>query len=83
MTILVNFLEIFVYPVIFGYLPGIIQKLDYLKILEIDVIWLCLIYKSPNNDNSYDISDYQDIIDNFGTMKDVEKLLTETYNRLY
>ncbi|NCO23970.1 MAG: hypothetical protein COZ07_00315 [Candidatus Infernicultor aquiphilus] len=83
MTILVNFLEIFVYSVIFGYLPGIIQKLDYLKILEIDVIWLCLIYKSPNNDNGYDISDYQDIIDNFGTMKDVEKLLTETYNRSY
>jgi len=83
MTILVNFLEIFVYSVIFGYLPGIIQKLDYLKILEIDVIWLYLIYKSPNNDNGYDISDYQDIIDNFGTMKDVEKLLTETYNRSY
>lgn len=64
-----------------GDLPGIIQKLDYLKILGVDVIWLCPVYKSPNDDNGYDISDYQDIMDEFGDMKDMENLLTETRRR--
>jgi len=64
-----------------GHLPGILQKLDYLKILGIDVIWLCPIYKSPNDDNGYDISNYQDIMDEFGTMKEMEELLAEIHRR--
>lgn len=58
-----------------GDLPGIRQKLDYLKELGIDVIWLSPVYKSPNDDNGYDISDYQDIMDEFGTLADWEALL--------
>ena len=50
-----------------GDLPGVIEKLDYLKDLGIDVIWLSPMYKSPNDDNGYDISDYKDIMDEFGT----------------
>jgi len=51
-----------------GDLRGIISKLDYLKELGIDVIWICPFYKSPNADNGYDISDYQDISNEFGSM---------------
>ena len=64
-----------------GDLPGIIQKLDYLKNLGVNVIWLCPVYKSPNDDNGYDISDYQDIMDEFGDMNDMENLLRETHKR--
>ncbi|HCL90888.1 MAG TPA: glucohydrolase, partial [Candidatus Atribacteria bacterium] len=64
-----------------GDLPGVIQKLDYLKNLGIDVIWLCPVYKSPNDDNGYDISDYQDIMDEFGDMNDMKNLLRETHKR--
>lgn len=64
-----------------GDLQGIISKLDYLKDLGIDVIWICPIYKSPNEDNGYDISDYQDIMDEFGTMADFDELLEEAHNR--
>jgi len=64
-----------------GDLQGIIQKLDYLKNLGVNAIWLCPAYKSPNDDNGYDISGYQDIMDDFGTMKDMENLLTETHQR--
>ena len=64
-----------------GDLSGIIQKLDYSEDLRINAIWLCPIYKSPNDDNGYDISDYQDIMDEFGTMEDMENLLTETHRR--
>ncbi|MGM0873293.1 MAG: glycoside hydrolase family 13 protein [Bacillota bacterium] len=64
-----------------GDLKGIIAKLDYLKDLGIDVIWLSPVYKSPNDDNGYDISDYQEIMDEFGTMKDWEELLLEVHNR--
>ncbi|PLR79287.1 glucohydrolase [Bacillus sp. V3-13] len=64
-----------------GDLKGITEKLDYLKELGVDVIWLSPVYKSPNDDNGYDISDYQDIMDEFGTMKDWEKLLEEVHNR--
>jgi oligo-1,6-glucosidase len=64
-----------------GDLRGIISKLDYLKKLGIDVIWLSPVYKSPNDDNGYDISDYQDIMDEFGTMADWEELLAEVHNR--
>jgi alpha-glucosidase len=64
-----------------GDLQGIISKLDYLQDLGIDVIWICPIYKSPNEDNGYDISDYQDIMDEFGTMKDFDQLLEEVHQR--
>lgn len=64
-----------------GDLQGMISKLDYLKELGIDVIWICPMYKSPNDDNGYDISDYQDIMDEFGTMEDFDQLLKETHKR--
>jgi len=57
-----------------GDLRGIIEKLDYLKELGVDVVWLSPVYKSPNDDNGYDISDYQAIMDEFGTMADWEEL---------
>lgn len=62
-----------------GDLNGIIEKLDYIKELGIDVIWLSPIYKSPNDDNGYDISNYQAIMNEFGTMEDFDKLLTEAH----
>lgn len=64
-----------------GDIKGIISKLDYLKDLGIDLIWICPIYKSPNDDNGYDISDYQNILDEFGTMEDFDLLLKEVHNR--
>ena len=64
-----------------GDLPGVIEKLDYLKDLGIDVIWLSPMYKSPNDDNGYDISDYKDIIDEFGTMHDFNQLLEGVHKR--
>jgi len=64
-----------------GDIPGIIEKLDYLQLLGIDVIWLSPVYKSPNDDNGYDISDYYDIMDEFGTMADMEKLIEEANKR--
>jgi oligo-1,6-glucosidase len=62
-----------------GDLRGIIQKLGYLKQLGVDVVWLSPVYKSPNDDNGYDISDYQDIMDEFGTLADWEELLAEMH----
>jgi oligo-1,6-glucosidase len=64
-----------------GDIQGIISKLDYLKDLGVDVIWLSPVYKSPNDDNGYDISDYRDIMDEFGTMADWEELLAEIHKR--
>ncbi|PKP58576.1 glucohydrolase [Candidatus Atribacteria bacterium HGW-Atribacteria-1] len=64
-----------------GDLKGITQKLDYLKELGIDIIWLSPVYKSPNEDNGYDISNYQDIMDEFGTMEDMEELLVKIHKR--
>ncbi|WP_252247519.1 alpha-glucosidase [Clostridium sp. ZBS4] len=64
-----------------GDLRGIISKLDYLKELGIDVIWICPMYKSPNDDNGYDISDYQDIMADFGVMADFDELLTKVHKR--
>jgi oligo-1,6-glucosidase len=64
-----------------GDLRGIIQKLDYLKELGVDVVWLSPVYKSPNDDNGYDVSDYQDIMDEFGTLADWDELLTEMHKR--
>ncbi|WP_342046562.1 glycoside hydrolase family 13 protein [Bacillus sp. OTU530] len=64
-----------------GDLKGILSKLDYLKELGIDVIWICPMYKSPNDDNGYDISDYQDIMEEFGTLADFDELLEEVHQR--
>ncbi|REE88926.1 alpha-glucosidase [Paenibacillus taihuensis] len=64
-----------------GDLQGIISKLDYLKDLGVDVLWVCPFFKSPNDDNGYDISDYQDIMEEFGTMDDFDQLLKETHAR--
>ncbi|MCI2774446.1 glycoside hydrolase family 13 protein [Staphylococcus petrasii] len=64
-----------------GDLPGVIEKLDYLKDLGIDVIWLSPMYQSPNDDNGYDISDYQEIMDEFGTMEDFDRLLKGVHDR--
>ena len=59
----------------FGDLPGIESRLDYLAALGVDVIWLSPIYRSPQDDNGYDISDYQDIDPMFGTLADFDRLL--------
>ncbi|MBC3079358.1 alpha-glucosidase [Staphylococcus capitis] len=64
-----------------GDLPGVIEKLDYLKDLGIDVIWLSPMYQSPNDDNGYDISDYRAIMDEFGTMEDFDRLLKEVHHK--
>ena len=64
-----------------GDLQGIIEKLDYLKDLGISVIWVSPIYKSPNKDNGYDISDYRDIMEEFGTLQDFAELLEEVHTR--
>ncbi len=64
-----------------GDIKGIISKLDYLKELGIDVIWVSPMYQSPNDDNGYDISDYQEIMEEFGTMADFNLLLEETHRR--
>ena len=58
-----------------GDLNGITEKLEYLKELGIDVIWLSPVYQSPNDDNGYDISDYQAIMEEFGTMEDYDRML--------
>ncbi len=58
-----------------GDLRGVIEKLDYLSDLGIDVIWLSPVFRSPNVDNGYDISDYRSIMEEFGTLKDMEELL--------
>jgi oligo-1,6-glucosidase len=64
-----------------GDLRGITSKLDYLKELGVDVIWLSPVYKSPNDDNGYDVSDYQDIMDEFGTMNDLDELVEGLHSR--
>ncbi|ERK50294.1 alpha,alpha-phosphotrehalase [Leptotrichia sp. oral taxon 879] len=64
-----------------GDIRGIIEKLDYLKELGVEVIWITPMYKSPQNDNGYDISDYYDIDPNYGTMEDFEEMLMEAHKR--
>ena len=64
-----------------GDLNGITGKLDYSKELGIDVIWLSPVYKSPNDDNGYDISDYQAIMDEFGTMEDFDRMLATAHEK--
>ena len=58
-----------------GDIPGIISRLDYLKELGIDVIWLSPVYQSPQDDNGYDISDYYAIHPEYGTMVDMDSLI--------
>lgn len=78
-----------IYPISFqdsdgdgkGDLRGILSRLDYLCELGIDVIWICPVYKSPNHDNGYDISDYYAIMDEFGTMEDFDELLHQAHER--
>ncbi|ADK81848.1 alpha-glucosidase [Sediminispirochaeta smaragdinae] len=64
-----------------GDVRGIINHLDYLKWLGIDIVWLNPIYRSPNDDNGYDISDYRSIMEDFGTMSDFDELLTGLHDR--
>ena len=64
-----------------GDLNGVRAKLDYIRRLGVDVIWLNPIYKSPNDDNGYDISDYRAIMDEFGTMEDFDRLLAEAHEK--
>jgi oligo-1,6-glucosidase len=64
-----------------GDLKGIISKLDYIKSLGIDVVWLNPIYSSPNDDNGYDVSDYRNIMKDFGTMADFDSLITVMHKR--
>ena len=63
-----------------GDIPGIISRLDYLKELGVNVIWLSPVYRSPNEDNGYDISDYRDINPEYGTMADMENLIADAHN---
>lgn len=64
-----------------GDIAGIIEKLDYLKKLGVDVVWLTPIYKSPQRDNGYDISDYFVIQEEYGTMEDFDRLVAEAHKR--
>lgn len=64
-----------------GDLAGIIQRLDYLKKLGISAIWLSPVYRSPNDDNGYDISDYEQIMTEFGTMADMDHLIQAAQQR--
>lgn len=64
-----------------GDIRGIISKLDYLKDLGIDAVWLSPCYKSPNDDNGYDISDYRDIMDEFGTLEDWQEMVDGMHER--
>lgn len=64
-----------------GDIKGIIERLDYLKDLGINAIWLGPCFKSPNDDNGYDISDYRDIMDEFGTLDDIKTLIAEIHKR--
>lgn len=64
-----------------GDIKGITSKLDYLKELGIDAVWLSPCYKSPNDDNGYDISDYRDIMDEFGSLEDFKEMLSQMHKR--
>ena len=65
----------------FGDLPGVIEKLDYLKELGIDVIWLSPVFDSPQDDNGYDIRDYRSVYAGFGTNEDMEELIAQAHKR--
>ena len=63
-----------------GDIPGITKRLPYIKELGVDVIWLSPVYQSPNDDNGYDISDYQAINPEFGTMEDFDEMLETAHS---
>ncbi len=64
-----------------GDLQGIVKSLDYVKSLGVTAVWLNPIYSSPNDDNGYDVSDYRNIMADFGTMADFDQLLSEMHKR--
>ena len=64
-----------------GDIRGIISKLDYIKSLGVDAVWLSPVYKSPNDDNGYDISDYRDIMDEFGALDDWKEMIEGMHSR--
>ena len=64
-----------------GDIKGITEKLDYIKDLGVDAVWLSPCYKSPNDDNGYDISDYCDIMDDFGTLEDWQEMIDGLHKR--
>ncbi len=64
-----------------GDIPGIVSRLDYLHDLGVDVIWLSPVYRSPHDDNGYDISDYEDIDPTFGTLADIDELIAQLHAR--
>ncbi|HYI50003.1 MAG TPA: alpha-glucosidase [Microbacterium sp.] len=64
-----------------GDIPGLISRIDYLHRLGVDVVWLSPVYRSPHDDNGYDISDYEDIDPTFGTLADVEELIVQLHAR--
>jgi glycosidase len=64
-----------------GDIPGIISKLDYIKALGMDIVWVCPVYKSPQVDMGYDISDYKSIHPPYGTVADVEELVAGCHKR--
>ena len=64
-----------------GDLQGVISKLDYIKELGANAVWLCPCFKSPNEDNGYDVADYCDIMEEFGTMEDMDQLIDELHKR--
>ncbi|KAK9240073.1 glycoside hydrolase superfamily [Lipomyces kononenkoae] len=64
-----------------GDIPGIISKLDYIKNIGVDVVWLCPCYKSPQVDMGYDISDYRDIYEKYGTLNDIDELISGLHQR--
>lgn len=65
----------------FGDIKGITEKLDYLKTLGVDYLWICPFFVSPQNDNGYDVADYRNIDPAFGTMEDLEELIAEGAKR--
>ena len=64
-----------------GDIPGIISRLDYLAELGVDVVWLSPVFRSPMDDNGYDISDYQDVDPLFGTLDDLDELIAGLHER--
>lgn len=64
-----------------GDIPGVIEKLDYFKRLNVDIVWLCPVYPSPQVDMGYDVADYCDIDPQYGTMADVEQLIDGLHSR--
>lgn len=64
-----------------GDIPGLISNLDHIEKLGVDIMWICPIYKSPQIDNGYDISDYRDIYPPYGTLDDVDRLIKDLHSR--